>query len=63
MRTQEHIIDIIFDLKRIWQECPDLRLAQLLGNLNEDLYFVEDEKLIEKLEALYDVKTNKKTKR
>jgi len=61
MRKPEHIIDIIFRLKKLWMENNDLRISQLVGNLHEDIYFIEDDVFIEKLEAFYNGE-NKKTK-
>ena len=52
-RSTEHIVSIIFRLKKLWQEDSQLRLGQLIANLNEDIYFMEDEVLLEKLEAFY----------
>lgn len=41
-------------LARVWIGNPDLRLGQLLGNVFEDTYNVEDEPLISELEKFYE---------
>jgi hypothetical protein len=59
MKTKEHIVDTTFDLKNIWMQNTDLRLGQLIGNLNEDIYFMEDEVLIKKLREFYGIKSRR----
>jgi uncharacterized protein YihD (DUF1040 family) len=54
MRDPNRIDHILNLLKQMWKETPDWRLGQLLINLtyrNEDLYYLEDDKLEERLEA------------
>ena len=55
MRRKDRIDSIINRLEDIWLEFPDLRLGQLLLNVSKDpeLYYLEDETLIEKLEGFY----------
>jgi uncharacterized protein YihD (DUF1040 family) len=54
MRDPNRIDHILNLLKQMWKQVPDWRLGQLLINLtyrNEDLYYLEDDKLEERLEA------------
>lgn len=48
---------IINELFKIWLQNPDLRLTQLIMNLQEpdgvDIYYIEDFKLIEDLKEFY----------
>lgn len=58
MKDRANTVDQKFEvMKRLltqWQLNPDLRLGQLIGNVfQSDIYFVEDHKLIDKLEAFY----------
>lgn len=56
MRDPNRIHPILLDLERVWQRYPDLRLGQLLLNLvdpGHDLYYLEDDKLDEKLVDLW----------
>lgn len=46
MRDEKRIPVILENLRVIWEENPDLRLGQLLGNLKQDLYNIEDEELM-----------------
>ena len=43
-------------IKELWEKVPDLRLGQFLGNCAKSdlkLYYIEDDKLLEKLENMY----------
>jgi hypothetical protein len=64
MKRKDRIDSILYRLENIWLEFPDLRLGQLLLNVSKDpeLYYLEDEKLIDKLEEFYNGKkeTSKK---
>ena len=55
MRDPERIKRILHLIKRIWVKCPDLRLCQLIGNCTADfdMYYVEDDKLEERLQKIY----------
>ena len=55
MRKKDRIDSIVTKLEEIWVQFPDLRLGQLLLNVSKDpeLYYLEDEELIEKLEKFY----------
>jgi uncharacterized protein YihD (DUF1040 family) len=55
MRDPKRIPKILKRIEKIWKKYPDLRLGQLIidGTLlsgEEDLFYIEDEKLISKLE-------------
>lgn len=58
MRRKDRIDSILNNLEEIWLEFPDLRLGQLLLNVSRDpeLYYLEDEELIKKLEEFYNGK-------
>lgn len=59
-RDKKRIPEVLDLIKSIWERNPDLRLMQLLGNLFEygyDSYYVEDDKLIEKLNEIYNKNT------
>ena len=48
MRDFKRIHRILLRVREVWQAQPDLRLTQLIMNaleLNEDPYYVEDDKL------------------
>lgn len=51
MRNPERIAPILEELKRIWEENPDLRFFQLICALNkgQDLFHMEDDKVLELL--------------
>ena len=55
MRRKDKIDSIVNKLEEIWLDFLDLRLGQLLLNVSKDpeLYYLEDEDLIGKLEAFY----------
>ena len=52
-RDPKRITWILHDIGIIWDTQPDLRLGQLLGNLREDLYHIEDEMLVKLLTKFY----------
>ncbi len=54
MRDSKRIGNILYQLGLIWEKYPDLRLAQLIGNLTGDQYYTEDQDLINKLKGLYE---------
>jgi len=58
MRDPKRIVRILKLIEKIWKKNPDLRLCQLLGNTverldNHCIYYVEDDKLEQKLKELY----------
>jgi len=58
MRDPERIDKILFLIKSIWVQYPDLRLMQLLSNaitFPEDTFYTEDDELVEMLK-LHDKK-------
>lgn len=54
MRNPNRIDSILNEIKRIWKKNPNLRLLQLLTNIDCDPYYIEDEQLVEKLRNLYE---------
>lgn len=58
MRDINRIPKILERLQQIWEKHPDLRLSQLLVNLqtfkNDDLYYKEDEAFIKMIEEFYE---------
>ena len=56
MRDTNRIPVLIELVMRIWSKNPDLRLTQLILNIagkDEDLYYLEDDKLVERLKKTY----------
>ena len=55
MRNPKRINKISKLIGKIWRKNPDLRLCQLLGNcfVAQDLYYVEDDLLEERLREVY----------
>ena len=57
MRDINRIDDILKRINKIWKQYPDLRLGQLIINLESicdiPLYYLEDEELINALENFY----------
>jgi len=56
MRDPKRIDRILKLIKEIWKNNPDLRLTQLIMNalqMNQDPYYVEDDKLEKKLKEYY----------
>lgn len=58
MPRQTKRIEPTFDaIKKLWYRYPDLRLGQLLTNVvpqGKDLFYVEEDELMEYIEAYYD---------
>ncbi len=58
MRPQSRIYPMVTKLLRYWEDHPDLRLGQIIVNAEAkagkkcDLFFIEDEDLINGLEKL-----------
>lgn len=55
MRDPKRIDEVLKCIETIWKKWPDLRLCQLLGNLNlpDDPYYVEDDRLLNELRSTY----------
>lgn len=60
MRDPKRIPKILKRLKKIWEKNPDLRLAQLIGNVYPctssdyiDPYYIEDEPFLKRMEEFY----------
>jgi len=52
MRNPERIKVIISQFGRLWKKYPDMRFFQLvdfLRNPNEDVFYLEDDKVIERI--------------
>ncbi len=61
MRGPKRIPKILKEIEDIWERHPDLRLGQLICNFIEEglqIYYIEDEELVEKLKASYKNSTN-----
>jgi len=55
-RDPKRIPDVLNKLQKLWEKVPHLRLGQFLGNTCKGeiaLYYVEDDVLLERLEAMY----------
>ena len=57
MRDPQRIDKVLQELKKVWEQCPDLRLGQLICNVVQDpaLYYVEDYELVDALKQFYKV--------
>lgn len=55
MRDPKRIPGMLYDIQRVWEAFPDLRLGQLLLNVipETQLYYIEDEELVHKLLEFY----------
>lgn len=55
MRKVDRISRILKELEYIWRECPDLRLGQMIMNLESvmDVYYADDDELINVLKCYY----------
>lgn len=54
MRNPQRIDYVLDNVKRIWKKNPNLRLLQLLINIDCEPYYIEDEQLVEKLRNFYE---------
>ena len=56
MRDINRIDPMLKRIGEIWKKYPDLRLGQLIKNASFDsnLYYIEDEDLIDKIEEFYE---------
>ena len=56
MRDERRIPIVLKAIEQIWLEYPDLRLGQLIQNvmtIDDYLYFIEDDVLVERLKQFY----------
>ncbi len=54
MRDPARIEKVLKRLEEVWKKYPDMRLAQLLGNIFDHLpYYMEDEEFIKVIESYY----------
>jgi hypothetical protein len=53
MRDPKRIDNVLKELGGIWKQFPDLRLGQLIINVNQDPYYIEDDELIELIRHHY----------
>ena len=60
MRNPKRIPKILKVIEKIWQGHPYLRLCQLIQNCfgTNDIYYIEDDELIEALTKHYENKEN-----
>lgn len=59
MRDPARIDNILELIEKIWKKYPDLRLGQLICNCfhpDADIYFIDDDELVEKLKFIYKIK-------
>lgn len=55
-RDPDRITPMLAKIEELWKKSPQLRLGQLIGNCVREeikLYYMEDNVLLEKLEAMY----------
>lgn len=52
MRDKARINKILKIIKDIWEENPDLRFVQLIGNVTTN-YYIEDDEFVERLKDTY----------
>lgn len=50
MRDPNRIDGILARIGRAWKRNPDMRLGQLIANLNADVFYIEDSDLARLLE-------------
>lgn len=63
MRNPNRIPEIMKLLQWGWQKVPDWRFGQLIENLKryvgvDDLFYIEDDKMIEKIVDFFDLEEN-----
>lgn len=59
MTRSEHIIKVLDEIGLVWKERPDLTLMELISDTHADAFsprFWSDDKLVEKLKKMYEVK-------
>lgn len=60
MRDPNRIPMILTEIEKVWKRNPDLRLGQIISNstvlaLTTDIFYMEDEELIENIKECYPV--------
>ncbi len=60
MRNPNRIPVILDEIKKVWEQYPDLRLGQLISNVFSDPYFIEDEDLAQALKTFYNINKGEK---
>ena len=63
MRNPNRIYETLNLLQRGWEKVPDLRFGQLIENLKryiniDDLFYIEDDELVEKIINFFDLEEN-----
>ena len=56
LRDPDRITPMLAKIEKLWKKAPQLRLGQLIGNCVREeilLYYMEDDVLLAKLEAMY----------
>ena len=58
MRNPNRIPEVLAALQQCWEKVPDWRFGQLIENLKkymgvEDLFYVEDDQIVEKIIELF----------
>lgn len=54
MRDPNRIDKVLIEIGKLWHKYPDLRLGQLISNAFVDIYYIEDDLLVERLYEYYD---------
>ena len=58
MRSSGRIPEILDELRKTWEKCPDLRLGQLIDNIvtrsPSPLFYIEDEDMIRRIQEFGD---------
>lgn len=61
MRDPARIPFVLEAIGKAWEKYPDTRLGQLISNatpVGQDVFFIEDDKLIEGLKLVKDISPN-----
>jgi len=54
MRDPSRIPIILERLRLVWEKNPDLRLGQLIQNLEKSFFYLEDDDFLDDLEQFYE---------
>lgn len=53
-RNPNRIPEVLEEIRKVWEQHPDMRLTQLIGNVfHGDNYHVEDDKLVDGIKNFY----------